>query len=380
MFVFILKSFLLLLVTLVIIFALFYNFAPVFGGTSDVATLQRMTQADYYHDGKFDNIEPVIVDGSGTGVREEDRLSKMDFFNNIFNPYDGKHPKEPLPTLPLHNNIPTHDKELTWLGHSTVLMRLGKQTLITDPVFYRVSPLPIGGQPYAMTHPPTTSELPAIDVVLISHDHYDHLDMKAISDIHAQVGKFVVPLGVKAHLLRWGVDEHKIFEFGWHDSMRIGELDFTFVPARHYGGRTFGARSKTLWGGWVITHGDYHLYYTGDSGYGRHFGEIAKRYAPDGFDMMLVENGQYNINWADIHMNPEQSVQAAVDAGAKIVLPIHWGKYDLAMHSWREPIERFSKQASTKGVVYLTPKIGQKINITSPTDNPQTSNWWSAVR
>ncbi|MDO4895956.1 MAG: MBL fold metallo-hydrolase [Moraxella sp.] len=354
----------------------FLKLSPVFGGTADTITLAHMAKMTTFKNGKFDNLEPIIVDGSGAGVSDDERLTLMDFIINILNPADGKHPKEPLPTLALSDNLPKSNHRFTWLGHSTVLFKMGDKTLITDPVFYQVSPIFVGGSPYKMTHLPATHDLPNIDVVLISHDHYDHLDMKAIKDIHQRVGQFVVPLGIKAHLVRWGVEANKVREFAWHDTHQIDNLTVSFVPARHYGGRSFDTKNMTLWGGWVVKSPDFSLYYTGDGGYGKHFADIGQRYAPDdGFDLMLVENGAYNINWADVHMTPEQSVQAVKDARAKVALPVHWGKYDLAYHSWREPAERFVAEADKQGVSHITPQIGQSFGI-----NDRFGRWWETVK
>ncbi len=376
MFIKILKYLLIVSVLLVLGVAGFIKLSPVFGGHADSVTLAHMAKMKTFNNGKFENLEPIVVDGSGAGVAEEDRLGIGDFLVNIFNPADGKHPKEPLPTLPLKDNIPKENNSVTWLGHSSVLFKMGDKLLLTDPVFYRVSPIPLGGSPYAMTHPPKTQDLPPIDVVIISHDHYDHLDMKAIKEIHERVGKFFVPLGVKAHLLQWGVPDDKIQEFAWHDSQTLDGLTLHFVPSRHYGGRRFDTKNTTLWGGWIVKSGDFSLYYTGDGGYGKHFLDIGKQYAPEGgFDLMLVESGAYNVNWADVHMFPEQSVQAVKDAHAKVALPIHWGKYDLAYHKWSEPAERFYAKATAENVHILTPQIGQNIRI-----GDTTTPWWETVK
>lgn len=373
-----------ILLTLGVAVVLFLKFSPVFGGHADTVTLSHMAKMTTFKDGKFDNLEPIIVDGSGAGVDKSERLTMGDFILNIFNPADGKHPTEPLPTLPLAENIPNKNNSFTWLGHSTVLFKMGDKTIITDPVFYRVSPIALGGSPYAMTHLPQTKDLPSIDIVIISHDHYDHLDMKAIKEIHEQVGQFLVPLGVKAHLVRWGVNADKISEFGWHDNQVVDGLSLTYVPSRHYGGRSFNTKNMTLWGGWVVKSSDFSLYYTGDSGWGKHFGDIGERYAPaDGFDLMLVENGAYNVNWADVHMFPEQSVQATIDARAKLALPVHWGKYDLAYHPWSEPAKRFTKEADAKSVAYITPKIGQNFTIengSAISDKGELGKWWESVK
>lgn len=375
MIIFIFKCILIIALILTIGAIAFLNSA-VFGGSPDSQTLQTMQKSPNYQNGKFENLQPLVVDGSGAGVSEDERLNLMDFIINIFHPADGKHPKESLPTLPLTKNIPLQNNSFTWLGHSTILFKMGDKTIITDPVFYRVSPIPLGGKPYSMTHLPKTDELPNLDIVILSHDHYDHLDMKAIQEIHLKAQKFLVPLGVKAHLVKWGVDKNKIQEFAWHDTQNLDGLEFIFVPSRHYGGRKLSTRSQTLWGGWVVKSVDFALYFTGDGGFGSHFADIAKTYAPDdGFDLMFVENGAYNVNWADVHMFPEQSVQAVKDAKAKLALPIHWGKYDLAYHKWDEPAERFLAEATKQNVAFITPKIGQNFTI-----NDQTTPWWKEVQ
>lgn len=369
---FALKYLVLTILTLAIGLFSFINLSAVFGGQADTATLAHMAKMSNYQDGRFDNLETIIR----KPVPESEQLGLVDFFVNIFNPADGKHPTQPLPTLPLSENLPTENNRFTWLGHSTVLFKMGDKTLITDPVFYRVSPIPVGGLPYPMTNLPATSDLPAIDIVLISHDHYDHLDMKAVTEIHERVSKFIVPLGVKSHLVRWGVNPDKITELGWHEKAVIDGLELIYVPAHHYGGRNIGTKGTSLWGGWVVKSFDFSLYYTGDSGYGKHFSDIAKRYAPkDGFDLMLVENGAYNINWSDIHMMPEQSVQAVIDAKARLALPVHWGKYDLAYHPWSEPAQRFTKEADAKGVRYITPQIGENFGTDDSFDK-----WWEQAK
>lgn len=367
----------------ILILLCFLWFAPVFGGKADKNTYAKMQHSPNFDtkSGKFTNLEPIIVNGSGAGVPDDERLTLMDFLVNIISPAKGKHPTTPLPTSPLADNIPTQNHSITWLGHSTVLFKMGDKTVITDPVFYRASPIALGGKAYEMTHPPKPSDLPPIDVVIISHDHYDHLDMKTIKEIHHTVKTFFVPLGVKAHLIRWGVDANKIHEFAWHESQTLDGLTFIYVPARHYGGRRLGNKSGTLWGGWVVKSNTFSLYFTGDSGFGKHFKEIGERYAPDGgFDLVLVENGQYNINWADVHMFPEQSVQAVIDSKGKLALPIHWGKYDLAYHAWHEPIVRFSREADAQGVAYITPKIGQNVIIDTHDITNHNDAWWHRVR
>ena len=255
-----------------------------------------------------------------------------------------------------------------------MLFRLAGQVMVTDPLLNRASPIPLAGAPFPMRHPVTAADFPALDVVLLSHDHYDHLDWRAIRDLDPKVRHYVVPLGVRAHLLRWGVADDKITELDWHESTRQGDVDITLAPARHFSGRRFDNRNSTLWGSWVLKTPDFSLFFNGDSGYGRHFAEIGRRYGP--FDVALMENGAYNERWAYIHMQPEQSVQAVRDVQARQVVPIHWGKFDLAFHPWKEPIRRFMAEADRKGVDVVTPEIGQVFDFAEP----PRSTWWESAR
>ena len=216
--------------------------------------------------------------------------------------------------------------------------------------------------------------MPKIDAVLISHDHYDHLDYRTIQEIHTKTGHFFVPLGVKAHLQRWGVPANKITELDWNEQARLGDIRLTLVPARHFSGRTF-KRNTTLWGGYVVKSPDTNIYFSSDSGYGRHFADIIAQYGP--FDFVMIENGAYNDDWALIHATPEHAVQAARDVQAIKVLPIHWGKFDLSEHHWKDPIERFLRAAAQQPALDVTtPKIGQVFQL----DKLPKEKWWESVQ
>lgn len=248
---------------------------------------------------------------------------------------------------------------------------------MTDPIFYNASPVPGFVRPYKMTNRPQIKDLPNIDAVLISHDHYDHLDYEAIQEMENKVKHFYVPLGVKAHLQRWGVSDDKITEFDWYESTQIGDVKLILTPSRHFSGRGLTNRNSTLWASWVVKSPQISLFFSGDSGYGKHYKEIGKRFGP--FDVALMEDGQYNERWPDIHMMPEQSVQASIDLKAKHVLPVHWGKYNLSLHKWKEPIQRFLAEADKNNIITLTPKIGQQFTLESP-PTPQTQGkWWKGV-
>ena len=218
-----------------------------------------------------------------------------------------------MPTELLNVNELKHGS-IVWLGHASTLMQIGDKRIITDPVFYYASPLPFTVEPFAMSHTPKTDELPKLDAVLISHDHYDHLDYRAIREIDRKTVQFVVPLGVKAHLQKWGVADEKITELDWDESIDVDGIAVTLVLSRHFSGRTMGGRNRTLWGGYVIKGAGLSYYFSGDSGYGKHYKERIAQYGP--FDLVLMESGAYDEGWSQIHSFPEQSVQAVADVKA----------------------------------------------------------------
>ena len=365
----IVKTALTLIILIVILAAAgfaFYKFHPVFGGTPDAKSMAKIRASQAFNGSGFENLEPTPL------MTSDDTPSIVEWGWKMMNPPAGKHPAKPLPTVALDKSQ-IQDGSAAWFGHSTVLFRTGGQTFITDPVFYKASPVPFTGKPFAMTHTPTVDELPEIDIVLISHDHYDHLDYKAIREIDAKAKRFIVPLGVKAHLQRWGIADGKITEMDWNEQTSADNIGITFVPARHFSGRTFD-RNTTLWGGYVLKSPDLSIYYSADSGYGKHFADIIAQYGP--FDFAMIENGAYDQGWALIHETPEEAVKAANDVGAKRVMPIHWGKFDLANHGWKDPIERFTRAAAERNVQTATPKIGQVFQMDG--DLPQ-EKWWEGL-
>lgn len=348
----------------------FLNLHPVWGGKPDEVSLSKMKASKHYDGEKFNNLEATPT------ITSEEEMSLWKWaYNHLTSPKD-KNPQAPLPTMKLDNRQ-WQNGSAAWLGHSTTMFQTAGKKFITDPVFYRASPVPFTGTPFEMTHTPTIDELPEMDVVLISHDHYDHLDYQAIKEIVAKnkAKQFIVPLGVKAHLVRWGVLPETITELDWEEQTKVDDVTITLVPARHFSGRTLGAQSPTLWGGYVVKSPDLSLYFSADSGYGKHYAEIIAKYAP--FDFVMIENGAYNEKWALIHEFPEQGVQALKDVGATKAMPIHWGKFDLAEHPWKDPIERFLTAAKPAGFEIATPKIGQQFQIHG--DLPK-ERWWEEVK
>ena len=209
---------------------------------------------------------------------------------------------------------------------------------------------------------------------MISHDHYDHLEYKGIKKFASKVDQFMVPLGVKAHIVKWGVEEDRITEMDWHESATYRGVDFTLVPSRHFSGRGITNGNSTLWGGWVLKSDAQNVYFSGDSGYFEEFKELGQKYGP--FDIGFIDSGAYNESRATVHMMPEQSVQASIDLQASIYLPIGWSRFDLAPHFWDDPIIRATKEAKNKDVMITTPLIGQTFTLD---DLPQ-SKWWEALR
>lgn len=348
----------------------FMQFHPVFGGKPDAESLAKIHASK-----NFDKAAQIFVNLEETPIQTaEEPITIPQWIWKTLNPPEGKKPTEPLPTVQLDNSK-WRNGSVAWLGHSSTIFQTNGKRFITDPVFHQASPVPLIMEPFAMTHPPTLDQLPEIDVVLISHDHYDHLDYRTIQALKDKVAKFVVPLGVKAHLQRWGLENEKIVELDWDEKTVIDGVEIILVPARHFSGRSFDNQFSTLWGGYVVKSADLSLYFSADSGYGSHYSERVAQYAP--FDFAMVENGAYNTRWSLIHEFPEQAVQAAKDVQAVRVMPIHWGKFDLAEHQWKEPIERFLAQSEKDGIQTTTPKIGEVFNIFE--DLPQ-EKWWESVK
>jgi len=258
-----------------------------------------------------------------------------------------------------------------WFGHSTLLLRISGRNILVDPVFSkRASPVPFT---VGRFQPPVVGleALPEVDFIVISHDHYDHLDMESVQFFRGRQAQFLVPLGVGSHLRGWGIDESRITELDWGDSVQRGGIEFICTPAHHFSGRGLRDRNKTLWASWVIRDAVRSIYYSGDSGYGPHFKAIGEAYGP--FDAAFIETGQYNRQWREVHMLPEEAAQAYFDLGAMMYIPVHWGMFELAMHTWYQPAMEISEQARERGINLVTPKIGEVVSLDGPA---RGTPWW----
>lgn len=257
-----------------------------------------------------------------------------------------------------------------WFGYSTMLFNLNDHIILVDPVFHHASPMKFMVKRF---QEPVLKlkELPQIDTILISHDHYDHLDRHTIEHFKSHDMAFIVPKGVAKHLRAWGVSRNKITELSWHESVSYKGTKFTAAPAQHFSGRSLFDRNQTLWVSWILEGKSEKIYYSGDSGYGPHFKEIGDQYGP--FHYAFIENGQYNFRWPDVHMHPEETLQAHLDLNAETFIPVHWGMFDLSLHHWTEPVARTHHIARSWEIPMLTPKLGEIVD----TSKPGSTAWWT---
>ena len=270
---------------------------------------------------------------------------------------------------------PAEGLRVRWLGHSTVLIEISGYAVLIDPVLgQHASPVPGFTKRFSKA-PVRLEDLPAIDAVVISHDHYDHLEKDTVLFLSKKGTAFFAPTGVGQLLAKWGVPTGQIRELSWWERSQIGTVTFICVPARHFSGRGLFDGNETLWGGWIIRSDAKSLYYSGDTGYANHFAEIGERYGP--FDLTMIKVGAYNDAWPYIHVDPEQAVKAHTEVKGKVLLPVHWATFTLALHPWDEPVMRVAKAAKQNEVRLVTPMIGELLDL----DGLGTSrNWWEEVK
>jgi L-ascorbate metabolism protein UlaG (beta-lactamase superfamily) len=337
---------------------------PAAMGASQRRIEPDVAGAPRYADGVFSNVLPGTVMLHGTGKQLlRAMLAKGD---------RGK-PAGPIPLSPVPELQAAADLAVTWLGHASALIELDGHWILADPVWgERVSPSPTVGPVRLHPVPMDVDDLPVLDAVLISHDHYDHLDLPTVRALIAgQSAPFLVPLGIGAHLRKWGVPEDRIIELGWNDSHPVGDVTVTCTEARHFSGRGL-KRNLTLWSSWALTGPKHRVFFGGDTGYTPAFAEIGARLGP--FDLTILPIGAYAEQWPDIHMNPEQAWRAHGDLGGKLLVPIHWATFDLALHAWAEPIERLLA-AADPGAVAVPPPGGRVV----PADLTPVTTWWSGL-
>jgi len=347
----------------------FVNFSPELGAKPNKKETENKAKSSHYKDGQFFNQQPTKTSFS---LKDTWHFFKKKMSNQAV--VEPKHDIEVIKMAKeIFKNTPDSLQRITWLGHSTALIEIDGKIILTDPMFSNSpSPVPgLVGKRFAKEMPIKIKDLPEIDIVLISHDHYDHLDRKTIKELDKKTKKYIMPLGVDAHLIKWGINPNKMEVLDWDQSTLYADMKFSCTPAQHFSGRGLNS-CNTLWCSWVIQTPSAKLFFSGDSGYGPHFKTIGDQHGP--FDLALIECGQYDESFAQIHMMPEQSVQAAIDIKTKLMLPIHWGSFALSLHDWNEPIIRAKKQASSLNLKLTTPRIGESLYLNMP--NTPNDTWW----
>jgi L-ascorbate metabolism protein UlaG (beta-lactamase superfamily) len=315
--------------------------------------------------------------GVGPGLKPGTAFSTMGEFL-----LGGQRRTPPAP-LPLESPLATWARPVdtglraTWLGHSTVLLELGGLRVLTDPVWgERVSPLAFSGPKRFHPVPVTLSQLPPLDAVIVSHDHYDHLDYPTILELARTSVPFYTSLGVGAHLEAWGVPPERITELDWWESATLprGELRITAAPSQHFSGRGMGDRNRTLWSSFVIESPRHKVFFSGDTGLTPEYAEIRQRLGP--FDLVMLEVGAYHPAWGDIHLGPENALEALELLGGGAFLPVHWGTFNLAIHAWDDPAETLVRLGQERRVRLVMPRLGVPVE---PSRVETVDPWWRSV-
>ncbi|MBZ5855862.1 MBL fold metallo-hydrolase [Flavihumibacter profundi] len=328
--------------------------------------MDKIKNSPNFRNGAFQNLSttPMMAEGVSTFKILRDFLNKPKSVN----------PPGPLPSVQTNLKELSSDKPtVIWFGHSSYLININGINVLVDPVFSgSAAPISSLVKAFPGSNEYGPKDMPAtIDYMVLTHNHYDHLDKKTMVELNQRTKQYIVPLGVAANLKNWSIGKERIIEMDWWESNQLSPyISITSTPARHFSGRGF-KRGGSLWTSYLLNIFGFTIYIGGDSGYDLHFAEIGK--AAGEIDLAILECGQYNAYWPYIHMQPEEVVQAYIDLGAKMLLPVHWGKFALAYHAWNEPIIRVTTKAAEKGVPIATPRIGEPLVING--SNPSKA-WW----
>lgn len=354
---------------LILSILVFYHYAPILGEKIDTA---RFKNVDNFNGKNFENKYSVKEN-----ITIKEKAKDSGWLLKMLSP-EGKLANRNIKI----NKVTSEewenasDNDVLWFGHSTLLMKKENKNIMIDPVFAeRPSPVPFFiKKRFSNNFVMDKEDLPNLDLVLITHDHYDHLDYKTIQDLDHKIGNYIVPLGVEQHLIKWGVEKDKIISLTWWEHYELEGLKVHLTPSEHFSGRRF-TKNNTLWGGYLFETKTDNIYFSGDTGYGSHFKEIKNRFGK--IDFAFLESGQYNANWSDIHMLPRQTVKAAQDLGVKEYMPIHWGMFVLSTHNWNDPVIRMDEEIKNKNLKLsmIVPEIGEPLNVLK-IKYKNTNDWW----
>ena len=342
-----------------------------FGAPARRDRRERLRRSPHFRDGRFQNTVETAT------IRPHDILETLRL---QFTAGPKRYPSKPIPVVRRSASdfltAPATGLRLTWLGHATALVEIDGKRFLTDPVWSdRVSPSTAAGPRRFFPPPVSIGGLPALDAVLVSHDHYDHLDMASIRRLARGGCAFVVPLGVGAHLERWGVSRDRIHELDWGESAVFGDVTVSVTPARHFSGRGLTNRDGTLWCSFAVAGPRHRVFYSGDSGVSDVFARIGAELGP--FDASLMSAGAYGPTWPDVHMTPEELVRTHVDLRGGLFIPIHWATFNLAFHAWNEPVLRAAAEAARLGVRMAAPRPGESLE---PAALPiLDEGWWRST-
>ncbi|MEV0146986.1 MULTISPECIES: MBL fold metallo-hydrolase [unclassified Nonomuraea] len=329
---------------------------------------ERIRRSPQFRDGAFVNTMPEAT--------EVLNAPPANMLGELAKDRDQRRPAGPVPLrVPPAGEAPPDGVRAIWYGHASTLVEIEGRRVLFDPVWSRrPSPSQLVGPKRHHPVPVPLASLPLVDAIAISHDHYDHLDMATVRTLTAtQKAPFLVPLGIGAHLERWGVPAYRIIELDWEEEAEVAGLRFVATAARHFSGRTL-ARNDTLWGSWVVAGPTRRVFYAGDSGYFEGYRGIGSAHGP--FDLTLMPIGAYSPAWPDIHMNPEEAVNAHLDLGGRVLLPVHWATFTLALHPWAEPVERLWREAKARDVSIVVPRPGEAVD---PGAAPAVDGWWETL-
>ena len=360
----------LIIIAIICLIPMLYLQLPLFGQKAEGLRLERMEKSPNYRDGQFHNLSPTNMMVDNKGMRE---MMARKFSEKKH----GLRPTDSIPAIKTDLKAIAKDRDISiWFGHSSYYIQIDGKRFLVDPVFSKhASPIPILISAFEGTNIYEAEDMPNIDYLLITHDHYDHLDYKTVKRLNDRVGKVVCGLGVGAHLEKWGYNKDKIMEMDWNESCDLSDgFNIHSKPTRHFSGRTL-KRNTTLWLSFMLQTPTMNIFLSGDGGYDNHFKEIGEEFGE--IDLAFLETGQYNEKWKLIHSMPHEVCQQAKDLNAQRIIPIHWGKFALADHSWKEPIEKLMEFSKDEAIPVLTPLIGEIIELKNM--DQVFSIWWKEI-